>query len=133
MSFIKQIAFIAVLTLFSGCALSSPTPSSEANTEAFYESLFEGKEYDLTGYTGRCQVFPDQDGGAALFTLTSGSSGFDIPTPSNGICNLTFSAAQTANFVVGNSYYFDVRLSNGTDVIYMDPIKISVQWTGTSA
>ncbi|HNE21069.1 MAG TPA: hypothetical protein PLF85_15215, partial [Turneriella sp.] len=92
-----------------------------------------GKEYDLTGYTGRCQVFPDQDGGAALFTLTSGSSGFDIPTPSNGICNLTFSAAQTANFVVGNSYYFDVRLSNGTDVIYMDPIKISVQWTGTSA
>ena len=44
MSFIKQIAFIAVLTLFSGCALSSPTLSSEANTEAFYESLFEGKE-----------------------------------------------------------------------------------------
>ncbi len=44
MSFIKQIAFIAVLTLFSGCTLSSPTLSSEANTEAFYESLFEGKE-----------------------------------------------------------------------------------------
>ena len=70
----------------------------------------DNQAFDLTGYVAKSQIKKSyySSNAAAQFTIT-------IPTPANGILNMSLSSANTANISAGR-YVYDVIIKNPSNV-----------------